>query len=193
MEEYQEVIRSVTFEHIGGNYQDEGYDGDDPYENDRTIEVQVEDTESNDSNTVERDIFVNAINDAPELNPYEDTITYEEGSGAQVIDADIDLFDIDDDNMSGAVIQITEGYREGEDFLNFTETSHISGTWDASTGTLTLTGSASENEYQTAIQSVTYENRSEDPELGSRHSCLHGNGLEFEKLRRRSRRRHQIG
>ena len=47
--------------------------------------------------------------------------------------------------------------------LAFTDQSGITGSWNAGTGALTLTGSASVADYQTALRSVTYVNTSENP------------------------------
>ena len=49
------------------------------------------------------------------------------------------------------------------DRLGFTDQSGISGSYDSVNGILTLTGSASLADYQTALQSITYENTSDDP------------------------------
>ena len=49
----------------------------------------------------------------------------------------------------------------------FTNQLGITGVWNAATGTLLLTGSASAANYQTALRSVTYQDLSEDPSGGS--------------------------
>ena len=60
----------------------------------------------------------------------------------------------------------------GEDILDFTDQLGITGAWDPGTGVLTLSGSASVGDYQTALRSVTYDNSSEDPSTaGPRWSC----------------------
>ena len=50
-----------------------------------------------------------------------------------------------------------------DDVLNFTDQSGITGSYDSVNGTLTLTGSATLVEYQAALQSISYENTSDDP------------------------------
>src|SRR5205814_989044 len=56
----------------------------------------------------------------------------------------------------------------GQDVLGFTSQSGISGSFNAATGTLTLTGSASVANYQAALRSVTYVNTSDNPSTGTR-------------------------
>jgi len=66
-------------------------------------------------------------------------------------------------NLAGGVIQITGNYQNGQDVLSFTPGNGITGSWDAATGKLTLSGSSAFANYQTALQSVTYQNTSESP------------------------------
>ena len=47
--------------------------------------------------------------------------------------------------------------------LAFATQGTISGTWNATTGELALTGIATKAQYETALRSVTYENTSDDP------------------------------
>ena len=47
--------------------------------------------------------------------------------------------------------------------LAFADTGTITGSWDAVTGTLTLTGTDTLANYETALRSVTYQNASDDP------------------------------
>ena len=62
------------------------------------------------------------------------------------------------------------------DTLNFTNQSGITGSYDSATGTLTLTGTASLANYQTALDSITYSfsPANGDPTAGgSRHRAHH--------------------
>src|SRR5204863_325756 len=60
------------------------------------------------------------------------------------------------------------GFQNGEDLLAFVNQNGISGTYDAGTGILTLTGSASIADYQAALRSVTYAETSDPPNTGDR-------------------------
>ena len=52
--------------------------------------------------------------------------------------------------------------------LGFTNQNGITGSFNAATGVLTLTGSATVANYQTALRSVTYANASDNPIDGGR-------------------------
>jgi len=60
-------------------------------------------------------------------------------------------------------VSLTAGFVSGEDILAFTDQNGITGSWNGSTGVLTLTGSATLANYQTALRSVTYLNSSDNP------------------------------
>ena len=66
-------------------------------------------------------------------------------------------------NLVGATVQITGNYQSGQDVLSFTNTATITGTWDATTGTLTLAGSDTVADYQAALRAVTYQDTSSTP------------------------------
>ena len=51
----------------------------------------------------------------------------------------------------------------GEDVLAFVDTPAITGSWDALTATLTLSGTDTLANYQAALRTVTYENTSDNP------------------------------
>jgi len=70
---------------------------------------------------------------------------------------------VDDTNIESAVVAIAAGFGPGEDELLFTDKLGITGSYDSSTGVLSLTGPASLADYETAIRSITYNNTSDDP------------------------------
>jgi predicted outer membrane repeat protein len=86
------------------------------------------------------------------------------------VGADVDLLvsDVDSPTLQSATLAITANYTQGEDFLYFTNQNGISHSWDAVNGILTLTGSASVTDYQTALRSVQFENTSQDPDTADR-------------------------
>ncbi|WP_010588287.1 cadherin domain-containing protein [Schlesneria paludicola] len=108
------------------------------------------------------------INVAPVLSGIETTpLAYTE-KNTTVLTGAIVASDIDSSNAKQAVIQITSNYLNGQDQLLFTNTASITGSWNASSGTLTLSGIASLSDYQAAIRSVTYKNLSSNPNTTSR-------------------------
>ncbi len=96
-----------------------------------------------------------------DFNPHH--VTYTENAAGVVLHDGINLVDFDDTHLETAVVEISGGYVNGQDQLLFTNTANISGSWDANTGRLTLSGSATVAEYQSALRSITYQNSSDNP------------------------------
>jgi hypothetical protein len=61
-------------------------------------------------------------------------------------------------NFQSATVSITSGFQTGKDVLSFVNANGISGSWNSTTGVLTLTGSATIANYQAALRSVKFEN-----------------------------------
>lgn len=75
------------------------------------------------------------------------------------ISSAVTVFEPDSTNLTKATVQVTSGYQNdsnGKDVLAFTNKYGISGTFDASTGTLTLSGTAYVGYYREALRSVTF-------------------------------------
>ena len=104
------------------------------------------------------ELIVNGINDSPVLANSGDALRYTEGDTATVIDSSLTLTDVDSDTMTSATVTLSSGYVQSEDVLAFIDANGISGSWDASTGILTLSGLATQAEYEAALKSVTYQN-----------------------------------
>jgi gliding motility-associated-like protein len=102
-------------------------------------------------------VIVKPVNDAPELHHLEtNAIEFAEGEEPVPVTTNAVVYDADDEFLMGATIMVSEGYQEGADQLYFRNTDVIRGVFDTRTGTLSLTGQASLNEYQEAIRSVLY-------------------------------------
>ena len=108
-------------------------------------------------------LTVTAVNDAPVVTMTGTPLAYTENSGAMAVDSALTVSDVDNANMAGATITISGNYATGQDVLAFTNQLGITGLWNAGTGILTLTGTASKANYQTALRSITYANTSENP------------------------------
>ena len=133
----------------------------------KTVEFTVNDGEL-DSIAATKDIAVTGVNDKPVLATTNTALSYSENAGAVAVDPGITANDVDSANLQGATVQITGNFSLGEDRLAFTDQNGITGFYDSETGTLTLTGSASVADYQTALSSVTYENTSNNPATATR-------------------------
>ena len=107
-------------------------------------------------------INVAPVNDAPVISNAGSTKTYTEDAPGVVLEPNLSLADVDDTNITTATIAIGAGFNPG-DTLNFTPQTGISGSYNASTGVLTLTGTASRAAYETALRSVTFSTASQAP------------------------------
>ncbi|MEH2039776.1 DUF4114 domain-containing protein [Nostoc sp.] len=154
--QYQTALRSVTYENISDN----------PTTTTRTISFVVNDGNS-DSIAKTRDINLTAFNDAPVTTATNGALTYTENDSPTAIDFGITVSDVDSQNLSGATVKFTNGFVTTEDILAFTDPNNIiTGTYN--NGVLTLTGTATVAQYQTALRSVTYENISDNPTTTTR-------------------------
>jgi len=150
---YQAALRSVTFENIST----------DPVTGlDRTVTISVNDG-LDDSNNQTRDISVSSVNTPPVLDDIEqDAILYTTGDSLEVSD-DITVSDSDDTNIETVTFQITGNYDSSEDTLVFADIFGVTDSWTDGTGTLTLTGPATKNDFQSALRTVRYANTSSNP------------------------------
>ena len=84
------------------------------------------------------------------------TLSYKVGGAPLAIAPSITLTDASSTTLTGAIINFSSGYVTNNDWLSFTNTANISGSYFYATGRLVLTGTASLAEYQAAIRSITY-------------------------------------
>jgi uncharacterized repeat protein (TIGR01451 family) len=85
------------------------------------------------------------------------TLTYDAGSAATVVDSAVAVTGTTP-TVTSATVAITTGIVPAEDVLAVTNGSGITGSYNASTGVLTLTGSATPAQYQAVLRTVTYRN-----------------------------------
>ncbi len=81
------------------------------------------------------------------------------------LDAALTLTDAQSSTINSATVSISSGFFAG-DTLNFTSQHGITGSYDGSTGVLTLSGTASVANYQAALASITYSSSAADPSNG---------------------------
>jgi hypothetical protein len=157
---WQTTLRSVQF----------GTTSDNPTNATRTVSFTVNDGDIS-SATVTKDVTVVPVNDAPVLTqPDATTLTYNENAAPTVVAPNITATDVDSTNLVGATIDIGIGFASGQDVLTLgtNPQNGISATYDAATGTLTLSGTSTVANYQAALRDVRYSNNSDDPSSATR-------------------------
>jgi len=151
--DYEAAIHSISYQNTSDN----------PSTLVRTVSFTVNDGNL-DSNQLSRNIELIAVNDAPVLSTIETAPALYIENGLPIgITGNLAISDIDDANIESATVSISNNFAAGEDYLLFTNQLGISGIFDSTSGILTLVGSATLAEYETAIHSVTYENTSDNP------------------------------
>ena len=113
-------------------------------------------------------IGVNAINDAPIVSVPTTVLNYSEQAAPIAVGDGLTINDADSHTISSARVVITGGSATDSDELLFTSTGLIVGTYDASSRTLTLSGTASLSQYRDALRSVTYRNPGDTPSTALR-------------------------
>lgn len=155
---YQSALRTITYENTNPN----------PSTATRTISIRVHDGTTF-SLAATRDITLNAVNQAPVLANIEGAaLDYIDGDPSTPVSAAITISDVDDAYLEGAEISITSNYISGEDKLEFSTANGIFGSWNGTSGILTLSGTAATADYQSALHSVTYDNINPDPNTSTR-------------------------
>jgi hypothetical protein len=119
-----------------------------------------------DTDTV--NITVNAVNDAPVVTTTAGNLSYTENAAPTAIDPGLTVTDVDSANLTGATVAITGNFVSGQDVLAFTNQLGITGNYNSGTGVLTLSGTTTVANYQTALRSVTYQNSSDNPSTSTR-------------------------
>ncbi len=141
---------------------------EDPDTTDRLVTFVMNDGEDD---SLPHSLFIKlqAANDAPyQANIEASVISYTENDGPVAITSTLELSDVDDTHLESATVQIIGNYASGQDVLSFIDQNGIVGVWDVANGTLTLSGSATKQDYQAALRSVTYSNTSEAPSTALR-------------------------
>ena len=105
----------------------------------------------------------NVPNSPPVVTTTGGAVAYTENDAATVIDSGLTVTDSDNSNLVGATVAVTGNYVQGQDVLSFTNMLGITGSFDAPSGVLTLSGVTTKVNYQAALRTVKYVNTSELP------------------------------
>ena len=120
-----------------------------------TFGYTVSDGFHTDSGTVT--VTITGVNDPPVVSNIEAApLSYRAQDPAVQITHTLTISDDDDATMAGATVSITSGFNAANDTLSFTNQNGITGSYNATTGVLTLSGNASIADYQAALRSVEF-------------------------------------
>lgn len=128
----------------------------------------VQDSAGNDNTSAIQFSLTSSNNDPILSNIETSVILYTENEAAKQVSGSITVTDIDNANMVSAEVQITDNFQDEEDVLSFTDQNGITGIWDTTTGTLTLNGNSTKENYEAALRSVKYSNTSNNPNTSQR-------------------------
>jgi hypothetical protein len=149
--DYQAALRAVTYENSS----------DDPSPPSRTLAFRVTDAQGA-SVAATREVTLGAANDAATITTTAGALAYTEGAVATVVDGGLTVADPDDVNLDGARVRVSAGFDAGDDLV-FVNQSGITGVYNNGTGVLTLSGSATISQYQTALRSVAFRSTHDNP------------------------------
>lgn len=91
-------------------------------------------------------------------------VSYTERASAVTLDGGLTISSPGEANLVAATVSIASGFVPG-DTLSFTNQNGITGSYNATTGVLTLSGNAGLADYQTALESIGFSSTSHDPTL----------------------------
>ncbi len=151
--EYEDVLRSIVFVDLAG------------YRTPGDIEVTFNLFDGLTFNEI--DTLTLTIESAPYITEALDNVLiYDQGRELEMIGAGLDVeFE---SSITGAVVSISDGYQPDQDILTFTDQNGITGAFDVATGTLTLSGTASTENYEASLASIGYRNTRFNPVAGNR-------------------------
>lgn len=125
----------------------------------RTISFNVTDSNKISSNTATRTVTVADTDQTPIVTTTGGSTDYSAVSETPTtIDSGVTVSDLDNPTLASATVSISDGFESG-DMLEFVNTSNITGSYNASTGVLTLTSSgatATLAQWQNALRSIQY-------------------------------------
>ncbi len=167
---YQTAIAQITYNNTAGLAA--------RLSGDRTVNVVVNDGNTNSNiaiSTISVSLLDNAVpvldldanNSTTTGNNYQATFT-ENGTAVPIADIDPLITDTDDTNIESATITLTN--RQASDLLaaGTLPTGITASAYNTTTGVITLSGSATLANYQTAIRAITFNNTSDNPSITPR-------------------------
>lgn len=169
--DYQAALREVAYSVTPANADPTGGSPDAIV---RNISWQVTDGSPNNGSSNFATSLLSTSHTPPTITLSGVIPTYDGGGAAVALDSGVTVGDVDSGGiLTGATVEITNGFATG-DILNFTDQNNITGSYDAVSGTLTLTGTDTLAHYQAALESITYSfvnGTAGDPTRGGRDTA----------------------
>ena len=147
---YQTALQSVTFSSSNTST---------PSTTPRLVTVQADDSAASPTTSDTITDTVDVTIPAPTVTAGGTAALYTAGGNAVTVDGGIKVDSDDTSHMTGATLVISTNEQSG-DTLNFNNSNTLGITGSYSSGTLTLSGTATSANYQTALQSVTFNSSS---------------------------------
>lgn len=91
-------------------------------------------------------------------------------TSSALLSTTISVSDPDSASLAGATISIIANYKNGGDRLLFTNTAKITGTWNQTSGVLTLSGTDTVANYQAALRSIRFQYSGFGNPIAGKHS-----------------------
>jgi len=153
---YQTVLQSVTYNSTATDPTNNGAD------NSRTVSWVLSNAAGNSTAVTSTVVVQNSAR--PVINNAGNTVSYTAQGAAVTLDPAITI-SCTCANLTGGTISISTGFF-ANDSLNFTNQLGITGSYNGSSGVLTLSGTTTVANYQTALASITYTSSVSDPTNG---------------------------
>src|SRR5215210_2922709 len=150
---YETCLQSVTYQNTS----------QDPDITPRSLSYSADDGTSTGGTT--ETVNVTASNDAPVVTTTAGTTSFTEDGGPVVVDSGVMVSDADDTNLVSATVSLVSAPDGAAEVLNATNCGALT---VAPGNPLAISGTATVAVYQTCLQSVTYDNSSQSPDLTNR-------------------------
>src|SRR5262249_28493780 len=109
-------------------------------------------------------VSITAINDAPTLTGTAASVAFTENGASVVLSPSVTVADPDNIKLASATVSIAGGSFAGDgDVLSATGNGTISISYNSTTETLTLTGSDTLANYQSVLDTITFNSTSDNP------------------------------
>ena len=163
LENYQTVLRTVTYSSTNEDPADSSTS--------RTVTFSVTDANAEASGAKTgsdtRTVSLTALSDAPVVTATSGSSAYTENGDPVAIDGAMVISDPDDTQIVSGSVSVTTGFATGDILAATTTGTGVTASYNSSTGVLSLTGTDTVANYQSVLQSVTYNSSSEDPTAAS--------------------------